>query len=266
MEWKIIDPSDYNQTEEYYEINEMGIVRIITTKRLIKLQTGGVYNLKSKQLSITTLQNKYCNPIDLKDYIEIKDYPRYLINPRGDIYNKSKCRILASSTVGGSYYNVRLINENGGKTILLHRLIALNFIPNLRNYAVINHKDGNRLNNNLSNLEWCSYAYNSQTENTLRNPAKILYTKTYRVVDNRQETIFKTEQDAIDFNENLKKYNPNRTAKHYKKEIFEFKMFHNTKKFNKSSINIKVVVDYRYTLLLMIKYANKFKKLVGINS
>ena len=270
MEWKIIDPSDYNQTEEYYEVNEMGIVRIITTKKLLKLQTNNVYRLKDRRVLQKKLQNKYFKPIDLTDFIEVKDYPKYLINPRGDIYNKSEYRLMALSTDGKGYYKVHLTNQNGGQNVRLHRLIALHFIPNPRNYPVVNHIDGNRLNNDVSNLEWCSLTYNSQTENTSIKFSQIKYIKTYRVVDceNGKYTSkhFKTEQEAIDFNEELKIDKPNRTATHYKAELYTFQMFHNTKKFNKSSINIKTVVDYRYNLLLMIKYANKFKKLVGIKS
>jgi len=270
MNWKIINPNDYKQTKEYYEINELGEVRIIRTKRLIKLQTDNVYYLKTYRISQKKLQIKYFNPIDLKDYIELKDYPKYLINPRGDIYIKSEYRLMAKSLDGRGYYKVRLTNENGTKTITLHRLIALHFIPNPRNYPVVNHIDGNPLNNNLSNLEWCSLNYNSQTENTLNKYSQIKYTTHYQVINyencSRITKYFKSEQEAIDFNEELKIDNPNRKAKHYKVELYTFHLNHNTKKFNKASINLKVVVDYRYNLLLMIKYANKFKKLVDIKS
>ena len=270
MEWKIINPSDYGQTEEYYEVNELGEVRNITTKKLSKLQTKNVYRLKDRRVLQKKLQNKYFKPIDLTDFIEVKDYPKYLINPRGNVYIKSEYRLMALSTDGGGYYKFHFSNENGGQNVRLHRLIALHFIPNPRNYPVVNHIDGNRLNNDVSNLEWCSLTYNSQTENTSIKFSQIKYIKTYRVVDceNGKYTskYFKTEQEAIDFNEELKIDKPNRTAKHYKVEIYSFGMFHNTKKFNKASKNLNVIVDYRYTLLLMIKYANKFKKLVGINS
>lgn len=45
-------------------------------------------------------------------------------------------------------------------TLLVHRVIATCFLPNPNNYPVVNHKDNNRANNAVSNLEWCSREYN----------------------------------------------------------------------------------------------------------
>ena len=44
----------------------------------------------------------------------------------------------------------------------IHRLVASAFIPNPNNYPVINHKDGNKQNNAIDNLEWCSYSHNNK--------------------------------------------------------------------------------------------------------
>lgn len=46
------------------------------------------------------------------------------------------------------------------KNFLLHRLVAQAFIPNPNNYPEINHKDENKLNNAVDNLEWCTRSYN----------------------------------------------------------------------------------------------------------
>lgn len=60
------------------------------------------------------------------------------------------------------YWEVVLSNGNGlRKAILVHRLIALTFIPNPNNYPIVNHKDENSSNNYASNLEWCTQKYNT---------------------------------------------------------------------------------------------------------
>ena len=46
--------------------------------------------------------------------------------------------------------------------IYLHRLLAICYLPNPNNYPIINHIDGDKRNNNLANLEWCTSAHNAQ--------------------------------------------------------------------------------------------------------
>lgn len=58
------------------------------------------------------------------------------------------------------YYIFNLCKNGKSKIYLLHRLIAEHFIDNKNNYEVVNHKDGNKLNNSLDNLEWCSFKDN----------------------------------------------------------------------------------------------------------
>lgn len=60
-------------------------------------------------------------------------------------------------------YREVLLSENG-KTIQcrVHRLIAETFIPNPTNLPCVNHKDGNKLNNSVDNLEWCTHSENTR--------------------------------------------------------------------------------------------------------
>lgn len=91
-------------------------------------------------------------------FIEIANHPTYLINKRGDVYNTKTKRILKHSHSNTGYYTVFV----EGKNRTLHRLLAMTFIPNPDNLPCINHKDGNKLNNELSNLEWCNHSHNNK--------------------------------------------------------------------------------------------------------
>lgn len=67
-------------------------------------------------------------------------------------------RKLKISSTG--YYRVNLSKDNQVKFYNVHRLVALAFIPNPDDLPQVNHKDENKLNNHVSNLEWCSAKYN----------------------------------------------------------------------------------------------------------
>lgn len=58
------------------------------------------------------------------------------------------------------YKNVTLRKDNKAYTKRIHRLVAEAFLPNLLNLKEINHKDENKENNNVDNLEWCTREYN----------------------------------------------------------------------------------------------------------
>lgn len=85
----------------------------------------------------------------------------YLINNFGDIKSIRKGIILKPAINGSGYKFVALFNHGKMKLVRIHRLLAEYFIPNPNNYKCVNHKDENKLNNNLDNLEWCTYQYNN---------------------------------------------------------------------------------------------------------
>lgn len=70
-------------------------------------------------------------------------------------------RILKPGTNTFGYLFVNLFKNNKQKTITIHRLVAEAFIPNTDNLPMINHKDENKQNNNVNNLEWCTSSYNN---------------------------------------------------------------------------------------------------------
>ena len=92
----------------------------------------------------------------------IKTNPRYLVSNLGNIKN-TKSNRLVKKWVRDGYYRVVLFNPKDGKKQEIqnvHRLVAENFITNEYDLPCINHKDENKLNNRVENLEWCSFRYN----------------------------------------------------------------------------------------------------------
>ena len=73
----------------------------------------------------------------------------------------NKEKILVGRINRGGYRTFLFNNNYKRKYITEHRLVAQAFLPNPNNYPQINHKDGNKLNNNVCNLEWCSAKQNS---------------------------------------------------------------------------------------------------------
>lgn len=69
-------------------------------------------------------------------------------------------KMLVSRKSGCGYLYVTLHNEGKKETIRVHRLVASLFLKNPNNLPVVNHKDENKQNNNVDNLEWCTQQYN----------------------------------------------------------------------------------------------------------
>lgn len=66
-----------------------------------------------------------------------------------------------AKSFNGNYYFVNLTKDGKTKRPMIHRLVAVAFLPNPDNSPCINHKDENKLNNAVENLEWCNHKYNS---------------------------------------------------------------------------------------------------------
>ena len=88
----------------------------------------------------------------------------YLVSNTGEIMNSRTGAIRKKNINHEGYYFVTISLGSRSKklTVKNHRAVAETFILNPDNNPVINHKDGNKLNNHVSNLEFCSYKYNTQ--------------------------------------------------------------------------------------------------------
>jgi len=76
-------------------------------------------------------------------------------------YNHTWMEKILNPGIRSWYLFVGLCNNSKSKLLSIHRLVAIAFIPNPENKPEVNHKDWNKLNNNLDNIEWCTRSENS---------------------------------------------------------------------------------------------------------
>ena len=84
----------------------------------------------------------------------------YAITEDGRVWSYRSKKFLKPGKDSGGYLQVQLYN-NGKRTFcLIHRLVAAAYLPNPDNLLEVNHRDENKQNNAVSNLEWCDHSYN----------------------------------------------------------------------------------------------------------
>lgn len=93
---------------------------------------------------------------------DVKGWEDYTIDTNGNVFSKRKNKYLKQTINKYGYCKVTLQKDKYKKMYSVHRLVAENFIPNPNNYPCINHIDSNRKNNNIENLEWCTYKQNME--------------------------------------------------------------------------------------------------------
>jgi len=144
---------------------------------------------------------------DLKGFVPLKNYEKtHLINKDTQkIYSIIKRKVLKGS-INEGYLKYSLKNADGiVKTRPYHRLLMETFVENPNNYPCINHIDGNKLNNSLDNLEWCSISHNNKeayrlglrkvSEKTMQQFMRDCHTP--KIIEQAIENLRKSKDKAI---------------------------------------------------------------------
>ena len=145
---------------------------------------------------------------------DIPDLKGYQASNYGQIKSLKSNKILSQINNGNGYLYVTISINGKRKNYYVHRLIAQTFLKEFDDKKVINHKDYNKQNNNISNLENISQKENIRY--SIKNKPKILHFKTntgehhiskrgnvYRVIINKKEYSCKTLKSAIQLRDSL---------------------------------------------------------------
>jgi len=128
----------------------------------------------------------------MEEWRIINEFSNYSVSNLGNMKNNITGKIMKQNIKSG-YYHIGLTNETSRKSCKVHRLVALSFIENLENKSDVNHKDKNKLNNNISNLEWMT-----KRENNIHRCQGV------KITCNKNKPILRINSDT---NEILQKYN-----------------------------------------------------------
>ena len=94
----------------------------------------------------------------------MKDIPGYeglyAATTNGQIWSYRSQKFLKPELLENGYHRVCLSGRDGRKRFRVHTLVAMTYIDNPFQYNEVNHIDGDKINNCVSNLEWCSHKYN----------------------------------------------------------------------------------------------------------
>lgn len=122
--------------------------------------------------------------IEVETFVEIEGFKNYEVSNLGKVRNIKSGRILKPFPNRGGYLRHRLYGYDKKKNLPLHRIIATAFIDNPDEKPCVNHIDENKLNNDLSNLEWCTVR-----ENIIHG------TRTKRVAEKNSQKVIQLDLD-----------------------------------------------------------------------
>lgn len=146
----------------------------------------------------------------MEEWRDIKGYEgKYQISNYGNVrslnYHRSgECKLMSPVLKKTGYYQINLHLNGKYKSKMIHKLVADAFLENPDNLPVVNHIDGDKTNNHVSNLEWCTVSYNTwhathilgtnlvsqqKAMEASKKPCSILDTKTNEIFnfDSRKE-------------------------------------------------------------------------------
>jgi hypothetical protein len=146
-------PLDKNYVVNHKDENKLN--NNIDNLEYVTYKENTMYSMTSKRTTNTQMFN-------LDDFLPIPNYKNYMISKCGDLYSKKINRLCCKTILPNGYHKIKLkSNSNVYKDLYIHVIVAMTYLSYTpcKGY-VINHKDGNKGNNHLDNLEIVTHKEN----------------------------------------------------------------------------------------------------------
>lgn len=216
---------DLKDYEGKYKINREGKIWSIRQKKELELsidkghkRIGLMTNGKQKKYRIDELLeiqygnkiNEYIHHIDLTNFEDLKDFEGlYKINRNGDIWSCIYNKLMTPKINESGYLTLSLVNNGSKYKRFIHRLLAIQYIPNPNNLPEIDHIDKNKTNNSLENLRWCDRCLNARNKvcverqqgsiyQDVRKDGKIYWKGCYYINHNTPKQKTSVDRDVVE--------------------------------------------------------------------
>jgi len=143
----IVNFKDGNKSNTHYTNLEYGY------QKVSKSVKNDIINKKNDNIITDTTIDNFTGR-------KINGFENYLVSKDGKIFTLLRNKLLELEYAPTGYVKVRICNNNECYIFYVHQLVAKTYIPNPNNYDKINHKDLNKHNNTINNLEWCTDSMN----------------------------------------------------------------------------------------------------------
>ena len=157
---KVVEYAVYSHMKEVSRYQNASVAA-----RAVKAHPSGIHTAcRNPSRKCNGYYWKYADKIIVPDdtWKSPLDFSNYLVTPAGQIFSTHLGRML-KQTKKGAYLACAVVTD-GGKQVkrFVHRLVALAYLPNPTNKEQVNHKNGNKHDNQLVNLEWATRTENAQ--------------------------------------------------------------------------------------------------------
>jgi hypothetical protein len=138
----------------------------------------------------------------------VDEFSNYSVHESGYLVSKISGKVMNGTVAKNGYKVINLIRDDGKKIVkLMHRMVAEAFLPNEDNKRTVNHIDGNKINNNVSNLEWATDGENGKHSYDKLNRVAYM-TGRFNELNHNSEDVYQYSIDGL----LIKKFNSQREA------------------------------------------------------